>query len=56
MTNAELLAEAIAAVAILIRAYLGWYLALVAALTVLLLALIAALNTLVARLRHPSKD
>jgi len=56
MSNAELLAEAIAAVAVLIRAYLGWYLALVAALTVLLLALVGALNTLYDHYRRPGKD
>lgn len=51
-SNGTLIVEALAVFTLLVKAYLGWIIALVATLTVLLLALVAALNTLYDRLRH----
>jgi hypothetical protein len=55
MSNATLLVEALATLAVLVHAYYAWAIALVVTLTVLLLALVAVLNSLYDRRRHPRK-
>ncbi|MFJ9381908.1 hypothetical protein [Streptomyces sp. NPDC101455] len=55
-SNGTLIAEALTTLAVLLRAYYGWYLAFIATLTALLLALAAVLNTLYNHLRQPRKN
>lgn len=55
-SNGTLIVEALATLTVLVKAYLGWVIALIAALTICLLGLAAALNTLYDRLRRPRKD
>lgn len=56
MSDAGLLAEALATLAVLIRAYLGWIILAIAILTIGLLGLVAALNTAYDHLRSTWKD
>ncbi|XUL91019.1 hypothetical protein ACQ86D_33960 [Streptomyces galilaeus] len=55
-SNGTLFVEALATLAVLIRAYLGWAVAFIAVLTVAVLALVGALHGLYDRHKHPRKD
>lgn len=56
MSTGTLVIEALTTLAVLIHAYYGWAIAIIATLTVLLLALVAVLNTLYDHLRSTRKD
>ncbi|MFJ9895263.1 hypothetical protein ACIQPR_18300 [Streptomyces sp. NPDC091280] len=56
MSTGTLLVEALTTLAVLVHAYYGWALAIIATLTVLLLALVGALNTLYDHLTRARKD
>ncbi|MBK3575117.1 hypothetical protein JHN63_15110 [Streptomyces sp. MBT65] len=56
MSTGTLVIEALTTLAVLLHAYYGWAIAIIATLTVLLLALVGALNSLYDHYRHPRND